>query len=90
MIELCLGTLPWLDKNFNEKKNWLILKKKNPNCVYDYCKKNYMPHYLLKMIHYVLFSKKQFLNYDYILLLLRNQLYELNYKEDYQYDWLDK
>ena len=90
MIELCLGTLPWLDKNFNEKKNWLILKKKNPNYVYDYCKKNYMPYHLLRMIHYVLFSKKQFLNYDYILLLLRNQLYELNYKEDYQYDWLDK
>ena len=88
MIEMYLGKLPWSNIELNKKNIPLLIIKKNPQLVYDFCKFNKLPHYMLKVVRYVLFSNRRTLDYNYILTMLRNQLCEQGYKEDYQYDWL--
>jgi len=88
MIEMYIGTLPWSDIDLNEKNLPILMIKKNPKLVYDFCKFSKLPNNMLKVVDYVLFSGRRNLNYNYILMMLRNELYRLNYTEDYQYDWL--
>ena len=88
MIEMYLGKLPWANVKLHENNISVLTIKKHPKLVYDFCKFNKLPSYMLKVIDYVLFSNRQYLDYNYILMMLRNQLYEQKYKEDYQYDWL--
>ena len=88
MIEMYIGSLPWKIKDLNKKKMEALVLKKNPRVVFDFCKKNQLPYYMLKVVNYVLFSYRNNLNYDHIINLLRKQLFLLKYQEDYQYDWL--
>jgi serine/threonine protein kinase len=88
MIEMYLGKLPWANVKLHEKNISVLAIKKHPKLVYDFCKFNKLPPYMLKVVEYVLFSNRRNLDYNYILMMLRNQLYEQKYKEDYQYDWL--
>jgi casein kinase I family protein HRR25 len=88
IIEMYCGKLPWSDIELNEKNISILLIKKNPQMFYDFCKFNKLPNNMLKVVDYVLFSHRKFINYDYILTLLRKELNILNYNEDYQYDWL--
>ena len=88
MIELYLGKLPWSDIELNEKNMNILIIKKHPKLVYDFCKFRKLPYYILKVVEYVLFSNKLYLDYNYILMMLRNQLFLQNFTEDYQYDWL--
>ena len=83
-----IGMLPWSDIDLNEKNIPLLIIKKNPQQVYEFCKFHKLPNNMLKMVEYVFFSNKKKLNYNYILMLLRNELYRLNYTENFQYDWL--
>ena len=88
MIELYIGSLPWKIKDLNKKKMEALVLKKNPKVVFDFCKKNQLPYYMLNVVKYVLFSYRNNLNYDHIINLLRKELFLLKYQEDYQYDWL--
>ena len=42
----------------------------------------------MKMIKYVLNSKDEFLNYGYIIRLMKKELNLQEYKDDWDYDWL--
>jgi len=73
MLELYMGKLPWYDIEYSSEIKKEYIQLKDPKNVLAWCDKK-IPHHFMKMIRYVLNSKDEFLNYGYMIRLIKKEL----------------